>query len=139
MIEGNVKNDSDPTLMGGVDQVSQILESAVVRVDVLVVGYVIAMITCGWKDGHEPEDTHLQVIVTVWIPVVQVVEVFTNALEIPLFPLFAGWGGIARCVSERPDEDVVHEIIVPLSKAVPCAREMDKQAHSQSVPSDSTV
>jgi hypothetical protein len=106
VIERDVQDDAHAALVRLRGERLEVGERAVLRIDRPEVGHVIAMVRGRRKDGHQPEDAHLEVVVRRRFPVVQVrVEAADDSRQI------ADAARVVVAVSERAHEDLVQQVV----------------------------
>jgi hypothetical protein len=81
------------------DESLEVVVRAVVRLDAIVVGRIIAVIARRLVDGHEPDTPRAQVTNSTRIPVVDVVELLRDTSQVA--------DPVAVAIEERPDEDLI--------------------------------
>ena len=86
VIECDIQNDPDAALMGGLDQILHIPHRPVARIDRLVIVDIVSVVTTGRKDRHQPENSDLEIVIGRRIPIIEIVELFPDPLQIPDFP-----------------------------------------------------
>ena len=105
VIGNEVDDDVNPSPMCLVDQHSKIIIGAVVRIDVVVVGDIVAVIAHRLCDRHQPDAIGAETRRARWISIVDVVETRDESAQIS--------DAITIRVSERAYEYLVAHAIAP--------------------------
>ena len=105
VIGNEVDDDVNPSPMCLVDQHSEIVIGAVVRIDVVVVGDVVAVIAHRLRDRHQPDTIGAKTRRARWISVIDVVETGDEAAQIP--------DAVAVGIVERADENFIADPVAP--------------------------
>src|SRR5262245_27635574 len=82
----------------------EIIHSAILGINRVIIGDVVAMISWGGIDRHEPEAANAQVM--------QIVQFFGNTVKVA--------DAVAVTITERTDEDLIENCVVPPGKTI-CA------------------
>ncbi len=117
VVEHQIDDDSDATLVGLLDEPFEVLVGPILRVDLVVVRDVVAVIAGRRHDRHQPDAGDTQVGRRVRVAVVQVIELTDQASQVA--------HPVAIAVVEAADEDLVERCVVPPGLA---ARAFDQRA-----------
>jgi hypothetical protein len=107
VVDHKVDNDADTAFMAGIEHILKILQGAVIRIYVLVIGHIITMIGRGRENRHQPDTTDPQVGGGVGVTIVEVIEHLDDPTEVA--------DAIAVTVLEGAHEDLIENYIVPPS------------------------
>ena len=92
VVDHQVQQDLEAQLMGPVQDLFELIQGPVVRVDIFIVGNIIAVIRIGrWIDGAEPDGVHPQGF--------YVVQLVINPVEVS--------DPVAVAVAKAPDPDLI--------------------------------
>ena len=104
VVEHQVHDDPDVTLVRFAEQALEILHAAVIRIDRVVIGHIVAMVRRRRVDGHQPDAFDPQIL--------KIIELFNDPVEVA--------DAVPIAVAEGADEDLVEDRVVPPGEPV-CA------------------
>ena len=113
MVQRDVENDAHAPLVRGFSERLEVLQRAVIRVDCLEVGHVVAVIARRGENRHQPQNADFQVIICLGATVIEVVQFLANALQV------ADLVAVRGRIRPRADEDVIDKVVLALSLG-PC-------------------
>ncbi|MNW55829.1 hypothetical protein D3C74_335160 [compost metagenome] len=99
MVDDQIHDDLDPAFMRLVQKLAEIVQCTIVRVNLPIVGHIIAVVTWRRVNRHQPNPADTQIGVGIWVSVVQVVELAGQAFEIS--------DAVAVRIGEGTDEDFI--------------------------------
>ena len=105
VVEDEVDDDGDSSLVGLVDQCAEDRVVSVLEVDASVIGDVVSVITGALHDRHEPDASHTEIVGCGLVAVVEVVEPVDEPLEVA--------DSVSVRVLETPHEHLIEDPIVP--------------------------
>ena len=80
MIHCQIQDHTDPTVMTGRQQLLKRFQSAVLRIDILIIRGIVFMIGDGGHHRHEPDTIDSQIHICGIITVIQIIQLFQYAL-----------------------------------------------------------
>ncbi len=104
VVQHQVKDDPDAPPMGLLDETLEVLIRAVLRIDALVVLHVIAVVTRGLEDRHQPDARRPQVGGGRRVSIVDVIKLLDEPVEVA--------DAVTIAVGERSYEDLVADRVV---------------------------
>ena len=82
VVEHHVNDDADAAFVSLGQQALEIVAAAVIWVDLVIVGDIVAVVTGGGHDGHEPEASDAQVMGGGGVAIIEVIQPGGEAIEI---------------------------------------------------------
>ena len=105
MVQDEVHQHANASGVGLVDEAFEVFVRAVIPLDTVVVRHIVAVVTGRLRDRHQPNTLRAQVVQGIRIPVVDVVELLREPIEVS--------DPVAVAVEEGTDEDLVADAVRP--------------------------
>ena len=105
VVVDQVDDDFYPPLMSLLHQVLKIVDRTVVRIDAIVISDIIAVITGGRLDGHQPNAGHTQILCGGRVAIVEIIKHADDAIDIS--------DAIPIRIHEAAHENFVEDGVIP--------------------------
>ncbi len=73
MVEHEVHDHLDAALLSICQELLKVFHAAVVRVDGIIIGDVVAVVRGGWVDGHQPDTANTKVVGCGWVAIIEII------------------------------------------------------------------
>ncbi len=105
MIQHKVDDHSNSTVLSCIQQVLEILHGSKIRINAVIIGYVISVIRMAGVDGAQPDAGNPKVGCCGRITVVEIIQFFYNAVEVA--------NPISIAVIKRANKKLVEDSFIP--------------------------